>query len=101
MKFIDWYGSKGEAYEYNAASLERHMNALAVGNRSKVREAPPGTKSEKFLNELDSNRLANYAYPSTGSSSATGKQCHVTGSPGVRIGGLAHSSSAPVSIAEH
>lgn len=43
LEFIDWYASRGKAYEWNAEALERHMNALAVGNRAAVRAevAPP------------------------------------------------------------
>jgi hypothetical protein len=36
LRFVDWYADKGDAYEYNAAALERHMNALAVGNRPRA-----------------------------------------------------------------
>ncbi len=37
LAFVEWFGEKGETYEYNAGSLERHMNALARGNRATVR----------------------------------------------------------------
>ena len=30
------YSDKGEAYEYNASALERHMNTLATGNRART-----------------------------------------------------------------
>ena len=36
LAFVEWFGEKGETYEYNAGSLERHMNALARGNRATV-----------------------------------------------------------------
>ena len=39
LRFIDWYATKGDAYEYNAAALERHMNALAVGNRPRAADS--------------------------------------------------------------
>ena len=45
LAFVEWFGAKGETYEYNAAAMERHMNALARGNRASVRgvarAAPP------------------------------------------------------------
>jgi hypothetical protein len=34
LRFIEWFADRGEAYEYNASALERHMNALAVGNKA-------------------------------------------------------------------
>ena len=39
LRFIDWYSSKGETFEANASSIERHMNQLALKNA--VRNAPP------------------------------------------------------------
>lgn len=36
LRFIEWFSEKGQAYEYNAAALERHMNALAVDNRART-----------------------------------------------------------------
>lgn len=36
LRFIDWYAEKGDAYEHNAAAVERAMNQLAVGSRSRV-----------------------------------------------------------------
>jgi hypothetical protein len=39
LRFVDWYAEKGDSYEYNAASLERHMNALAVGNRPRAAQS--------------------------------------------------------------
>ena len=36
LAFVEWFGDKGETYEYNASALERHMNALARGNRARV-----------------------------------------------------------------
>lgn len=32
LDFVDWFSRRGESFEYNAASIERHMNALAGGN---------------------------------------------------------------------
>lgn len=36
LDFVDWYARRGEAYEFNASALERHMNDLAVGNAGAV-----------------------------------------------------------------
>lgn len=72
LRFIQWYSDKGEAYEFNAQGLERHMNALAVGNRSKV---------------VGGVGLAGVSGGGGGP---------LTGTAGVRIGGVAAASgSAP------
>jgi hypothetical protein len=42
LRFIEWYAEKGEAYDYNSEALERHMNALAVGNRART---APGVRA--------------------------------------------------------
>ena len=34
LRFVEWFSAKGEAFEHNAAAVERHLNALASGNRA-------------------------------------------------------------------
>lgn len=83
MRFIDWYAEKGEAYEYNAASLERHMNALAVGNRSRTvtpgapgggHGAPGGGSPGPYGNSSGSGSSSTFGLPPPGlAPSFTGK----------------------------
>jgi hypothetical protein len=35
LKFVDWYSTKGESFEANASSIERHMNQLAMKNAAR------------------------------------------------------------------
>ena len=42
LKFIDWYSRKGAAFEANAASVERHLNAIARSSVGPVK--PPLAK---------------------------------------------------------
>lgn len=39
LDFVDWFSSRGEAFEHNAASIERHMNAIAGGNVAATRSS--------------------------------------------------------------
>ena len=34
LRFVEWFSAKGEAFEHNASAVERHLNALAAGNRA-------------------------------------------------------------------
>lgn len=40
LRFVAWFTERGEAYEMNAAALERHMNGLASSARSQARVQP-------------------------------------------------------------
>jgi hypothetical protein len=102
LRFIEWFSDKGASYEYNAGALERHMNALAVGNRSRVGGEGSKTSEERRgegrVAGMDDITAAAYkpfrptggsintatAGAATGSVGAPGP---VTGSIGVRIGG--------------
>ncbi len=90
MRFVDWYAAKGEGYEANAGALERHMNALAVSNRAVTRGSggdadgrPLGPAYLPWTKEGG----ADAAHCATAGGSPGGPR--VTGSQGVRIGGLA------------
>lgn len=88
-RFVAWFSERGEAYEYNAGALERHMNALAVGNRARVVPS---------LRDLLATHGSDVAAPHTHAPPHTHAQPHadtrerpdevVTGSTRVRIGGL-------------
>jgi len=81
LRFVEWFAEKGEAYEYNASALERHMNALAVGNRSTPRDRARGVASDLS---------ASYVAASRGGGGGGGAAAApLVGVPGVRIGGIA------------
>jgi len=111
LRFIEWYAEKGEAYDYNSEALERHMNALAVGNRARTAPGvravgsghlagPPGHGRGGLEPSFSSAaaplpRAAPTFVASTAAGGAAGEgaasaaaPAPVTGSSGVRIGGL-------------
>lgn len=102
LRFIEWFSDKGASYEYNAGALERHMNALAVGNRSRVGGDGSKTSEERRgegrVAGMDDSTAAAYkpfrpaggsVGPSTtgATTGGVGAPGPVTGSIGVRIGG--------------
>ena len=89
LRFVDWYADRGEAYEYNAGALEKHMNALAIGNRAKVTDTISDMRAKVFGATLDPNVRAAYAPLSSLVPSTTGKVAtNPTGTAGTRIGGV-------------
>ncbi len=105
---VPQYAEKGEAYEYNASSLERHMNSLAVDNRSRTVGSMADLRSKVFGGTgtggaggaaADALRASFAPAPSgVGSTSsansswlgaATRGDGPLTGSSGVRLGGTA------------
>lgn len=76
------YAEKGEAYDYNATALERHMNSLAVGNRSRTVDSAADLRSRVFGGDASGVLRAAYS---------TARDGPLTGSSGVRVGGVAPS----------
>jgi hypothetical protein len=107
LRFVDWYSQKGESYEANAASLERQMNALAVGNRARVVDTVAEMRARVFGTGPDAGaRAAAYQplaaadggavnlagqFASAAAAAAAGP---TTGTAGVRIGGVAPAPAA-------
>lgn len=111
LRFVDWYAAKGDAYEYNAAALERHMNALAVGNRPRAADSamavsgaplavPPvrsaaalrggggSGSSEPIRVPWDASADTRAAYLPLDPTSSLSVPANVTGAPGAGAGGL-------------
>lgn len=92
LRFVEWFAEKGEAYEYNASALERHMNALAVGNRAPTRDRARGVGTD--LSSLTSHlppppSTAGGSGGGTGGAGGSVAPSRIAGSTGVRIGGVA------------
>lgn len=93
LKFVDWFAEHGSAYEYNAAALERHMNALAVGNRSYSSGGGGGPGAASFVAGAAAAASAAGAAASAGGAAPSGRGGGagggpMTGAAGVRLGGL-------------
>ena len=68
MRFVEWFSAKGEAFEHNAAAVERHLNALASGNRGSGAAATHSSSLPRFPADVrekifgsDASRAAAYA----------------------------------------
>ena len=90
------FADKGEAYEYNAASLERHMNSLAVDNRARTVDSMADMRSRVFGGVGGEALKASFAPAASANwlGGASTREGPLTGSGGVRLGGTSSSSSS-------